>query len=260
VAASTYDEGTPAYSRDGRRIAFASTRTGNAELWVSNADGTNLLQVTFMAGPFVTNPQWSPIDDDRILFNARPDGPYALYVLDLGTGTVQRVASDEREYVEARWSRDGKWIYAGSASTGRSEVWRIPSHGGAAVQWTRNGGTAASEGADGFLYYAKEPRSPTSIWRMPVAGGPETLVVEGLVYSINFAVGARGLYFLSRGESMYDTAVEYLEFGSLTRTRLAGLGGRRWWYGVALSPDQHSFMYSVVQNENSNLMVVDGVR
>jgi Tol biopolymer transport system component len=260
VAQSTYDETAPAYSRDGRRIAFKSTSTGSPELWVSNADGTNLRQVTFMGASLLGGPQWSPSDDERVLFNARRDGRSALYVLDLGAGTTDRLTNDGREYVEARWSRDGTWIYAGSPSTGRMEVWRLPSHGGTAVQWTRNGGTAASEGADGFLYYARAARPPTSIWRMPVAGGPETLVVEGLSYAINFAVGARGLFFVSRGESMYDTAVEYLEFGSLTRTKLAGLGGRRWGFGVALSPDEQWFMYSVVQNENSNLMVVDDVR
>jgi Tol biopolymer transport system component/DNA-binding winged helix-turn-helix (wHTH) protein len=258
VAPSTYDEATPAYSRDGSRIAFTSTRTGDQELWVSNADGTNLRQVTFMGGPMCTNPQWSPIDDDRILFQARREGRSAVYMLDLGTLTRQQLTSEEHAYGEARWSRDGKWIYVGAARTGRREVWRLPSVGGAAVQWTRNGGTAASEAVDGFLYYAKATASsPTSIWRMPVAGGPETLVVEGLSHAINFAVGDRGIYFVSRGESPYDTAVEYLDLGSLTRTRVAGLGGRQWWYGAALSPDQQWFMYSVVQSLNSNLMVVD---
>jgi serine/threonine protein kinase/Tol biopolymer transport system component len=260
VAESTYDETVPAYSRDGRRIAFKSTRTGSPELWISNADGTNLRQWTFMGASLLGGPQWSPVDDDRVLFNARLEGRSALYVLDLGAGTTDRLTNDGREYVEARWSRDGRWIYAASPSMGRMDVWRLPSHGGAAIQWTRNGGTAASEGADGFLYYARAARPPTSIWRMPATGGPETLVVEGLSYAINFAVGARGLFFVSRGESMYDTAVEYVDFGSLTRTRLAGLGGRRWGYGVALSPDARWFMYSVVQNENSNLMVVDDVR
>ena len=101
VAASTYDENAPAYSRDGRRIVFISTRTGNPELWVSNADGTNLRQVTFLGGPYCANPQWSPIDDERILFNSRRDGRSALYVLDLRTGTTQRLTTDGREYVEA---------------------------------------------------------------------------------------------------------------------------------------------------------------
>jgi serine/threonine protein kinase/Tol biopolymer transport system component len=260
VAESTYEEHAPAYSHDGRRIVFVSTRTGAPEMWVSNADGSNLRQVTTIGGPYIANSQWSPVDDDRILFNSRLDGSSALYVLDLRTNTTQRLTHDGREYVEARWSRDGLWIYAGSASTGRPEVWRIPATGGTAVQWTNNGGIAASEGGDGFLYYARSAQSPTSIWRRPVSGGPETPVVNGLSYSTNFAVGARGLFFVSRGESMYDTAVEYVEFGSLRRTRLASLGGRRWGYGVALSPDQQWFTYSVVQSMNSNLMVVDDVR
>ena len=227
VAASTYDETTPAYSRDGKRIAFASTRTGNPELWVSNADGTNLRQVTFIGGPYVCEPAVVSHRRraDPVQLPARRTN--ALYVLDLGTGTTQRLTNDGREYVEARWSRDGKWIYAGSARTGRLE--------GVAHAVNRRCGRPDDqerrhrrERGRRWVPVLREggTQSPTSIWRMPVAGGPETLVVEGLSYSINFAVGDRGLYFVSRGESRYDTAVEYLEFGSLTRTRLADLGRR----------------------------------
>ena len=42
IPGSTLDEHTPAFSRDGKRIAFASTRSGTEELWVANADGTAL--------------------------------------------------------------------------------------------------------------------------------------------------------------------------------------------------------------------------
>ncbi len=109
----------------------------------------------------------------------------------------------------------------------------MPASGGTAIQLTRNGGIAASEGGDGFLYYARAVQSPTSIWRMPVTGGPETLVVEGLSYSANFAVGDRGLYFVSRGESIYDAAVEYLRVrlpgrAPGWRVLAAGAGGTAW--------------------------------
>jgi eukaryotic-like serine/threonine-protein kinase len=77
----------------------------------------------------------------------------------------------------------------------------MPAAGGASTQITRQGGTAVVESKDGFLYYAKESRSPTSIWRVPVNGGAEVHVVDGLSYSINFAVGERALYFIAVGDT-----------------------------------------------------------
>lgn len=47
----------PAWSPDGKQIAFASTRTGNSEIWVVNVDGTNLRQVT-NAGQRIRYPYW----------------------------------------------------------------------------------------------------------------------------------------------------------------------------------------------------------
>jgi Tol biopolymer transport system component/DNA-binding winged helix-turn-helix (wHTH) protein len=253
---STYDEHTPSYSPDGHRIAFVSTRTGTEELWIANVDGTDPRQVTFIGGAQCANPQWSPLGDDVILFNSRQHGPNELYLLHLKTGTQQRLTIDAFEDIEARWSRDGKWIYFGSTRTGRLEIWKMPAGGGEATQVTRNGGATAVEGRDGFLYFAKSPRSPTALWRMPIAGGDETLVLDGLSYSINFAVGRRGIYFISRNGENTETAAEYFDVASNTRTRLAMIG-KRWWFGVALSPDEQWFMYSVVNDMNSNLMLVD---
>ena len=36
----------PAWSPDGSKIAFASGRDGNAEIYVMNADGTNVVRLT----------------------------------------------------------------------------------------------------------------------------------------------------------------------------------------------------------------------
>jgi hypothetical protein len=36
-----------------------------------------------------------------------------------------------------------------------------------------------------------------------------------------------------------------------------GVAGKRWWFGLALSPDEKSLLYSVVESVNSNLMLVE---
>ena len=63
---------------------------------------------------------------------------------------------------------------------------------------TRHGGLTATESPDGrFLYYAKQGNSQTSIWQVPVGGGEEKQVVDGLSHSLNFVVADSGLYFLA---------------------------------------------------------------
>jgi Tol biopolymer transport system component/DNA-binding winged helix-turn-helix (wHTH) protein len=255
---STFDEQTPHYSPDGQRLAFASTRSGAEEIWIANKDGSNPLQVTSMGGPQCSNPQWSP-DGRTILFNSRRAGSGDLYLLQPDTGKLTRLTDDPGDEGEARWSRDGRSIYFESDRTGRDEVWRMPAVGGAPAQITRQGGTAAIESGDGFLYYAKRPESPSSIWRVPVDGGAEVAVVDGLSYSINFAVTARGLYFVAINGTPDHPSVDFLDFRSGQRSTLVRLD-KPFWFGLTLSPNERSLVFSVVDNAGSNLMLVEGFR
>lgn len=202
VVPSTFDEQTPAYSPNGNRLAFASTRSGVEEIWVANADGSNPAQITSMGGPQCANPQWSPVDGQTILFNSRRESSTDLYLIRPDGSDLRQITNDPAETNEPRWSRDGRTIYFGSNKTGRFEVWKMPVAGGPAVQVTKQGGTTATESLDGqFLYYAKSYDSPSAIWRVPVGGGEEKLIVEGLSYSLNFVVAERGLYFLAIGDA-----------------------------------------------------------
>jgi Tol biopolymer transport system component len=252
---STFDEQTPNYSPDGQRLAFASTRSGSEEIWIANRDGSNPLQVTSMGGPQCSNPQWSP-DGLTLLFSSRRAGAGDLYLLQPDTGKLTQLTKDPTEENEARWSRDGRWIYFTSNRTGRDEVWRMPAAGGAPAQITRQGGAAAVESGDGFLYYAKESTSPSSIWRVPVNGGAEVHVVDGLSYSINFAVGERGLYFVAVGDTGDKPSVDFFDFATGKRSTLVRLD-KPFWFGVTLSPDERSLVFSLVDSAGSNLMLVD---
>ena len=61
------EDDSPAWSPDGRKIAFVSVRGGVSQIFVMNADGTDVRQVTSGAGENI-HPMWSP-DGSRILFN-----------------------------------------------------------------------------------------------------------------------------------------------------------------------------------------------
>src|SRR5262245_30767870 len=63
----------PRYSPDGSSIAFASLRSGNWQLWVSNSDGSNPQQLTSFEGAEVRRPVWST-DGKQIRFNCNTEG------------------------------------------------------------------------------------------------------------------------------------------------------------------------------------------
>jgi Tol biopolymer transport system component len=109
------------------------------------------------------------------------------------------------------------------------------------------------------LYYARDTSSPSSIWRVPVQGGAEERVADKLSYSLNFVVADRGLYLLAVGDAPGKTSIDFVEFATGTRSTIVELR-KPWWYGMALSPDGKSLLFSLVESAGSNLMLVDNFR
>jgi TolB protein len=71
----------PAFSPDGRRIAFSSNTDGNFEIYVMNADGTGVVRLTRDLGRDLM-PRWSP-DGRKVIFTSDRSGRYAIYEIDL---------------------------------------------------------------------------------------------------------------------------------------------------------------------------------
>ena len=59
LVASTRDQSAPSISPDGSMIAFESTRSGVREIWVCDADGSNVQKVTDLHHPSTGTPRWS---------------------------------------------------------------------------------------------------------------------------------------------------------------------------------------------------------
>jgi len=124
LIASTKNDADGYFSPDGKRIAFASDRSGTYEIWVCDSDGRNPVQLTFLESGSGT-PNWSP-DGKQIAFDARPEGNSDVFVVSAAGGTPKTMTAESSEDFMPSWSRDGRWLYFGSTRSGVQEIWKIP--------------------------------------------------------------------------------------------------------------------------------------
>ncbi len=214
--ASTRQEGMPQLSPDGRRVAFWSDRSGENEIWLSDVDGGNPIQLTFM-GPGVRGyPHWSP-DGRFIVFHSAFEGQWDVFVIPTSGGKARNLTSHPANDFLPSFSRAGKWIYFNSNRSGEFRIWKMPASGGDPVQVKDAVGYAPQESPDGAdLYYVQTFDAPSALWRVPVSGGLPVKMVETVVLA-NFVVLQGGIYYIDRPSGQGD--VHYFDLPSGT-TRL----------------------------------------
>jgi TolB protein len=94
----------PAFSPDGKQIAFMSGRDGNPEIYVMNVDGTNVRRLTNHPAEDVT-PTWSPTGT-QIAFESGRTGKSQIYIMNAADGSnLQRLNVSESEATRPTWSR-----------------------------------------------------------------------------------------------------------------------------------------------------------
>jgi polyisoprenoid-binding protein YceI len=102
-----YLEDEPAWSRDGKRIAYPrSPNNAPPEIWVMNADGSGQRALTTAA---LTSPVWSP-DGKRIVALPASDQQSNLALVDTTTGELGRLVDDPGVEDSPDWSPDGRHI------------------------------------------------------------------------------------------------------------------------------------------------------
>lgn len=108
------------------KIVFESYRDGNAEVYMMDADGSNLINLTNHPG-YDGLPAWSP-DGTRIAFTSERDGPANIYVMDPDGAGVVRLTDEGGNNAVPAWSPDGSRIAFLS-----DRIYRIPGEGGYTV-------------------------------------------------------------------------------------------------------------------------------
>jgi Tol biopolymer transport system component len=200
--------------------------------------------------------------------------------------------------VTPRWSPDGQWIAFESNQAGQSEVYVIPSRGGAARRLTNDPATDAIPrwSRDGrYIYFCSDRTGRFEIWKIPAEGGTsEQLTTDGgfmavespdgqwLYYSQTRNYGPifrrplaggqpeevapqlHGLFFVVTAGGVYYEAEDAIWFWD------ARSGGRRKVFapanalgvGLDVSPDGRTLLFTQIDlsNAEADLYLIDGIR
>jgi serine/threonine protein kinase/WD40 repeat protein len=260
-APSTRLDFSPEYSPDGSKVAFLSDRDGAMELWVANADGSSQKSLCKYSGMIMGCLRWSH-DGRQIAFASQEKGANDIYIIGLDGGSPRQLTDDPAQDMMPEFSRDGRTLYFTSSRGGSFGIWKMPVSGGVAIRMTGDGGMGPRESPDGkFIYYGiGSPGKSGSIFRIPAAGGPAVKVLEDTAVSSNYTVTSEGIWYLQKAPSQQLPVLKRFnpETGQ-TRTWPA-LTGAPFEYGVSVSPDGRSVLYSQIDRLDSDLMLVENFR
>jgi Tol biopolymer transport system component len=262
-ADSMWIDYNPAFSPDGQKVAFQSYRSGQANIWLCDRDGSSPVQLTRFTSHTGT-PRWSP-DGRRIVFDSLESGNWDLWVVDAEGGVPRQLTMDPAEDGTPFWSRDGRWIYFHSSRSGRSEIWKQAVDGGETVQVTDKGGFYAEESWDGESLYYTRKHSGGGIWRKPLVGaGADQEVLAGPVPTWgDWAVAKTGIYFNTiERENAYSTTyrINFFDFASGEVTEILRLDGAFEHLFLAVSPDEEWLLFGQSPMGVAELMLAENFR
>jgi Tol biopolymer transport system component len=171
----------PVWSPDGTRIAFASSRTsvatntdGNIEIFVMNADGSNVVQQTFTTtglGQFINSyePSWNPAGTQIVFEGWRANGFPQIIKINvdgIGTETVLTTASDSASRFSPDWSPDGTKILF-TWSLGQQDIHVINADGSQETSLTPDLMDSDQRGAVWSPDGARFAFTDTRFWNIP---------------------------------------------------------------------------------------------
>jgi TolB protein len=128
---------SPAWSPDGRWLAYVSFEDQKAVVWVQDlVTGVRRRLANFRGSN--SAPAWSP-DGQRLALALSQDGSTQLYTLPTAGGTPERLMRSGAIDTEPTYSADGKSLYFVSDRGGGPQVYRVAAGGGNAERVTFSG-------------------------------------------------------------------------------------------------------------------------
>lgn len=251
----------PQLSPDGKRLLFESDRSGYEEIWISNSEGSNPMQITKLER-YAGSPTWSP-DGKKIAFDFRSSLHSGIYTLDLDSGAKPRAIAQfaDADSVVPSWSANGQWIYF-ACNHGRTgfHAWKVRADGqGEPVQVTQGEGFRTLDAEDGqSVYYTRlaDPRL-----RKRAANTGQETIVEGFPAPdrwANWTIANHGIYFI-QSQHGAPSQLKFVDAATKRTTTLFSLS-KPAFYGLSVSRDGKFAVYSQVDRNEHDIVLLRNFR
>jgi TolB protein len=116
---------SPSFAPDGRRVTFASDRSGSGQIYVMNADGSGQERISFGSGTYST-PVWSP-RGDLIAFTKQQGGRFLIGVMN-PDGSGERILTEGFHNEGPTWAPNGRvmmFFRDTPGANGGPQLWTI---------------------------------------------------------------------------------------------------------------------------------------
>jgi len=128
---------SPAWSPDGRQIAYVSFESKKSAIYVQTLATGERQKVSELPG-INGAPAWSP-DGSQLAMTLSKDGNPDIYVLDVASRNLRRVTDHFAIDTEPSWSKDGSQIVFTSDRGGKPQLYLVPATGGQPQRITYEG-------------------------------------------------------------------------------------------------------------------------
>lgn len=150
-------------------------------------------------------------------------------------------------------------MYFACDRTARFEIWRMPYEGGSAEQITRDGGYVALESPDGRTLYYTKTGAHGPLFSRPLGGGVEQQILERVVWR-GFAVFEDGIYYLyADPANAVKSEIRFHDFATGVSRVLSPIAARLF-YGLSVSPDRKTVLFTQVASAGNDLMLIENFR
>jgi serine/threonine protein kinase/WD40 repeat protein len=257
LLSSIHGDGEGYLSPDGQKLLFASGRSGSLQEWIAEANGTNARQLTNFEGADVVTATWTPNSRDAIISVRSKDVGERIYQTPVyGTATLTRLLDGA---MATAVSHDGKWLYVTKATERTRSIWRTQLAKSVTMELIADGGVFGLESPERKSFYFAKRDEREGLWHQPLPSGPTTRVVARLHRRNLFAIGKTGIFYIAPIPVADYPALFFKGFQDQASRILLKFQRQIEW-GLSLSPDERSIIFSQTDAGNSDILLIERFR